>query len=199
MLGLLLKLGLHGAAAIDKFVKDRDYLSSPAFYDQEGRAVYIDSSGNHYINGEKVITEYDYKNKKLIEVGQRTRTVYNDPEEKARQRMVDWSERYKQESIEKGNLAYRKYNFEMKCFLTCEISTDRYISQLKGKKDGTYLKFYLPCNAKNKTDVEEGDIGVQITQEEYDKLNIFDGTHFASDLYRYVPVLRNGKVIYRNR
>jgi hypothetical protein len=87
----------------------------------------------------------------------------------------------------------------MKCFLTCEISTDKYISKLEGNQDGTYLKFYLPYNAKSKTDIEDGDPGVQITQEEYDKLNIYGGTHLASDLCRYRPILKNGKVIYRLR
>ena len=186
MFGLLFSVIMNGLAVIDKYRKDRYYMSSPVYY-QDGIPVYMDSSCNKYINGEKVINKYDYQNNKLIEVGTRSGKVYFDPELETKKRMDARSEKYKQEAIEKGMMAYMRYDHNRKKSLTCEISTDKFIAQLKGKEDGTYWKYYLPDSETIIfTRPAEGDKGVQITQEEYDKLNILvGGTHYASDLWRY--------------
>lgn len=43
------------------------------------------------------------------------------------------SEPYRREAIEGGYLAYKKYDHRVKRFMTCEISTGKYIASLQGK------------------------------------------------------------------
>lgn len=198
MLGLLINGIMHCAAAIDKRIKDKDLMSSPMYY-QNGLPVYMDSSRNKYINGEKVVTEYDYQNKKLIEVGEKSRTVYFDPELETKKRMDGQSEKYKQEAIKNGELAYMRYNYVRKKYLTCEISTDKFITELEGRRDGSYWKYYLTDKSEFYGSKSDGDEGIEITQEEYDGLNIHGGTHRATDLYRYTCVFRKGKVYWQRR
>lgn len=85
-----------------------------------------------------------------------------------------------------------RYDHVRKNELTCEISTGKFIAKLEGRDDGTYWKYYLSpdsdfahCHMKT-----EGDEGEQITQEEYDKLNIYGGTHSAMDYARYNYIWR---------
>lgn len=194
--GFLLTLGGLLAGNVKKYIDDKDMMSEPYRYLDDGTPVYLDSSCKEHINGEKVIKKYDYQNKKLIEVGEITGNVYFDPKEAKKKRMNAQSEKYKQEAIKDGKKAYLKYNFERNKFITCEIETDKFIVQLQGKSDGTYWKYYLNPEATHYHSASDEDIGIEITQEDYDKLNIYNGTHRARDLYRYTPVFRNGRVIY---
>lgn len=184
-LGLFLYGALKAVTGIGKAVDNHQMKNYSYKIDEKGRPTWIDREGHQYINGERVVATYDYDNHKLVYAGQRTGTVYIDPEQNTRDRLDGWSEKRKQEAIKEGKLAYMRYDHVRKKEITCEISTGKYIAQLEGRKDGTYWKYYLSSNAKFLNDKTPGDHGIQITQDEYDKLNIFMGSHFASDLNRY--------------
>lgn len=185
-LGTLIFGALLGGSAAKCGIENAKMMSKPTRYLDDGTPVYLDRLCNEHINGEKVVAKYDYANEKLVYAGQKSGKVYIDPEENTKKRLDDWSEVHKQEAIVKGKLAYMRYDHVRKKELTCEISTDRFIAYLEGRDDGTYWKYYLSPNndyahAHCKT---EGDPGVQIRQDEYDKLNIYGGTHSAVDYNR---------------
>ena len=152
----------------------------------DGTPVYLDRKCNEWVNGEKMIATYDYQNNKLVYAGQRSGKVYIDPEENQRRRMDEMSEKYKREAIEAGRLAYKKYDHRVKKFMTCEISTGKYIAALQGNKYGCgYRKFYVKpdfdfynCHCK-----ADGDEGIEIIREEFNKLNIVGGSHMTYSYY----------------
>lgn len=182
-LGLFLYGALRAICGIGQAVENKQMKDYSYKIDEKGRPTWIDRQGNRYINGEKVIATYDYNNHKLVYAGQRTGTVYIDPEQNRRDKVDGWSEKRKQEAIKEGKLAYMRYDHVRKREITCEISTGKFIAYLEGREDGTYYKYYLQpsqdyshCHCK-----PEGVSGVSITREEFDKLNIFMGTHSAFD------------------
>ena len=183
-LSLFIWAALGVAVGIGKAVENHEMKKFSYKIDEKGRPTWVDRKGQQYIDGERVVATYDYDKHKLVYAGQRTGTVYIDPEQNRISRIDADSEKRKQEAIKEGKLAYMRYDHDRKKQITCEISTEKYIAQLEGRKDGTYWKYYLSPNAKYLNDKTPGDHGIQITQDEYDKLNIFMGTHFASDLNR---------------
>lgn len=185
-LGLLLYGALRAAVGIGQAVENKQMKDYTYKVDEQGRTHWLDRNCNHYINGERVIATYDYKNQKLVYAGKNTGKVYYDPEQAQKDRLDARSDGYKQEAIKEGKLAYMRYDHVRKKSLTCEISTGKFIAYLEGKEDGTYYKYYLQpsqdychCHCK-----PEGVAGVPITREEFDKLNIYFGTHSAYDYSR---------------
>lgn len=182
MIGLLLGGLIFAGAGIAAAIENADMKSSPYTHLDDGTPVYLDRKCNEWVNGEKMIATYDYTNKKLVYAGQRSGKVYIDPEANQRRRMDEMSEKYKREAIEAGRLAYKKYDHRVKRFLTCEISTGKYIAALKGNKyGGGYRKFYVKpdfdfYNCHCKADDDEG---IEITREEFNKLNIVGGSHMT--------------------
>ncbi|MBQ4523420.1 MAG: hypothetical protein IJA10_10805 [Lachnospiraceae bacterium] len=201
MLGLLIGGLILGGSAIKAGIENANMMSKPYTHLDDGTPIYIDRNCNEYVNGERMIATYDYKNQKLVYAGKRSGKVYIDPEANQRKRMDEMSEKNKREAIAKGMLAYLRYDHKREKSLTCEISTGKYIAQLKGKEDGTYWKYYLPDYEMILfSSPAEGDNGIEITQEEYDKLNILVvGTHYASDLYRYTCYMDKGAVRWKRR
>lgn len=169
-----------GQAVENKQMKDYSYK-----IDEKGRPTWIDRQGNRYINGEKVVATYDYDNHKLVYAGQRTGTVYIDPEQNQRDRLDRWSEERKQYAINNGDLAYNKYNHVWKKEITTEISTGRPIAELIKNSDGTYWKIYGTIDSpKNEWDFYVGcqhktGEPIQITREEFSKLNTVGGSHLV--------------------
>ena len=182
MIGLLLGGLIFAGAGIAATIENADMKSSPYTHLDDGTPVYLDRKCNEWVNGEKMIATYDYQNKKLVYAGQRSGKVYIDPEANQRRRMDEMSEKYKREAIEAGRLAYKKYDHRVKRFLTCEISTGKYIAALRGNKYGQgYRKFYVKpdfdfYNCHCKADDDEG---IEITREEFNKLNIVGGSHMT--------------------
>ena len=182
MIGLLLGGLIFAGAGIAAAIENADMKSSPYTHLDDGTPVYLDRKCNEWVNGEKMIATYDYTNKKLVYAGQRSGKVYIDPEANQRRRMDEMSEKYKREAIEAGRLAYKKYDHRVKRFLTCEISTGKYIAALRGNKYGQgYRKFYVKpdfdfYNCHCKADDDEG---IEITREEFNKLNIVGGSHMT--------------------
>lgn len=185
-LGLFLWGTMSAICGIGKAIENKQMKDFSYKIDEKGRPTWIDRQGNSYINGEKVVPTYDYDNHKLVYAGQKTGTVYIDPEQNQRDRLDAWSEKRKQEAIKEGKLAYMRYDHDRKKEITCEISTGRYIAYLEGDENGNYRKYYLQpsqdfchCHCK-----PEGVAGIPITREEFDKLNIYFGTHTAYDYSR---------------
>lgn len=186
MWGLLFLGAALGISGIKAGVENAQMKSKPYRYLDDGTPVYLDRKCNEYANGEKIIATYDYKNSKLVYAGQRSGKVYIDPEENTRRRMDAQSEERKRMAIERGQLAYPKYDHRVKRSITCEISTGKYIAALQGNKYGTgYRKFYLPDNYEFYTLYKkaDGDEGIEITREEFNKLNIVGGSHSTYSHY----------------
>ena len=109
-LGILLYGALRAVCGIGQAIENKQMKDYSYKIDEKGRPTWIDRQGNQYINGEKVIATYDYKNKKLVYAGQRTGTVYIDPEQNQRDRLDRLNETRKQEAIKRGDLAYERYD-----------------------------------------------------------------------------------------
>lgn len=198
-LGLLISSILLGGSAIRCGIDNAKMMSKPFRYLDDGTPVYLDKLCNEHVNGEKIVPKYDYENEKLVYVGNRSGKVYMDPQEESRKRMDRRSDENKQKAIEQGKLAYMRYDFQRKKEITCEVSTGKFIAELEGRKDGTYWKYYLDPNSYSLKSKKEGDPGVQITQEEYDGLNIRCATHYASDLNRETLVWHGKNMFYMPR
>lgn len=211
-LGLLLFGLMAGGSAIKCGIENAKMMSKPYRYMDDGTPVYLDRLCNEHINGEKVISKYNYQKGCMQDVGERSGRVYYDEQDVQRKRFDDWNERNRQDAIKKGQLAYLKYNPIFKKELTCEISTGKFIAKIVGNnlfeeqnpgklwgilenpeypreiaarpEYRNYRKFYLDPNGKSVSDTIPGDEGIPITVEEFDKLNIVCGTHFAWDSYR---------------
>lgn len=185
-LGIFLYGALRAACGIGKAVENKQMKDYSYKIDEKGRPTWIDREGHQYINGERVVATYDYKNQKLVYAGQRSGTVYCDPEQNRINRIDADSEKRKQEAIKEGKLAYMRYDHVRKRQITCEISTGKFIAEISGDENGNYRKYYLsPNNDYSHSHCKtEGDPGVPITREEFDKLNIYSGTHMAVDYSR---------------
>ena len=185
-LGILLYGALRSICGIGQAVENKQIKDYSYKIDEKGRPTWIDRQGNRYINGEKVVATYDYKNQKLVYAGQRTGKVYYDYQQDLLNKRNTEDEEEKADELSRGKLAYLKYDSISKRRLTCEISTGKFIVELEGRPDGTYWKYYIEedgCHYIyfNKT---KGSPCVQITREEFDALNIKPGTHHAYDANR---------------
>lgn len=176
LLFLGVALGISGInAAIDN-QKMKNYSYK---IDEKGRPTWIDREGNRYIDGEKTMwkmVEDEYGNYYSRQVGINSGKVYNDPGAERRRKHEEDDRRNKKKSIEEGKLAYLKWSPEFKQNLTVEISTERVIALLSNCR-GKYKKFYAKSNCGFCNYVEVGDNGIEITKEEYEKLNILFGSH----------------------
>lgn len=184
-LGMLLYGALRAVCGIGQVVENKQMKDYSYKIDEKGRPTWTDRQGNQYINGEKVIATYDYKNQKLVYAGKNTGTVYIDPEKNQRDRMDRINEQRKQDAIKRGELAYEKYNHDWKKSITTEISTGRPIAELEKRSDGTYWKQYGSISVpKYEGECYFGSdhkVGkpIQITKEEFIKLDIVGGSHFT--------------------
>lgn len=182
MFGLLLGGLIFAGAGIAAAIENADMKSSPYTHLDDGTPVYLDRKCNEWVNGEKMIATYDYQNHKLVYAGQRSGKVYIDPEANKKRMLDERSEQYKREAIEAGRLAYAKYDHRVGRRLTCEISTGKYIAALRGNKYGQgYRKWYVKpdfdfynCHCR-----ADGDEGIEITKDEFNKLNIVGGSHMT--------------------
>ena len=185
-LGILLYGALRSICGIGQAVENKQIKDYSYKIDEKGRPTWIDRQGNRYINGEKVVATYDYKNQKLVYAGQRTGKVYYDYQQDLLNKRNTEDEEEKADELSRGKLSYLKYDSISKRRLTCEISTGKFIAELEGRPDGTYWKYYIEedgCHYIyfNKT---KGSPCAQITREEFDALNIKPGTHHAYDANR---------------
>lgn len=174
-LGILIYSLLAGAAAIGRGIENEKVKSQTYKIDEKGRPTYMDRYGKEYINGEKVIPKIIYGNNlRTVYVGQRTGTVYRDPND----RFLVRNEENKQKAIAEGKFAYEKWNFDWNMSMTTEVVTDRTIASATREKDGTcwicYARNYKPKDAVEahgqyyySPTKDETDERVQITEKDF--------------------------------
>lgn len=188
MLGLIITGLIFGGAAIGAAIDNAQMMKDPVRHLDDGTPVYIDRKCKQHINGEKVETRWMHDAAggiKLVDVGKYSGRIYNDPEENKRIRMV---ETYEKPSLEearvKGYLTYKKWYPEYDRLLSTELSTGKIIVAIDKVEDWkthtiTYKKYYYkggytPLMLSKDFYFEnpkEGDTGVEITKEEYNKLD----------------------------
>ena len=187
MLGLLVSLGIWGAAGAKAAYDDYDMKKRSTRVDEKGNVHYYDRKCRDYINGERVeeITRYDsYGNRHCYTVGTQSKKIYSDSFDKTVERMSERDKTELEKAHRYGKLAYNKYDPRFKRSVTTEISTGKIIACLSNTWNNKenrriYRKYYLtnPCPKEweyNRTSM--GDHGIDITEEEFKKLSIIGGT-----------------------
>jgi len=169
-------------------------MSKPTQYLNDGTPVYRDRVGDSYINGEKTYQDWyadENNHSHWVVVGEKTKKVYYDTYDRRCEIDREWDERYIKMAQKYGNTSYLGQHPQFNQRVTTEMSTGKIIAALYGREDGTYWKYYLKPGATIPIEYDE-DAGIQITQEEFDKLNLLSGTHLVMDHFRYNYVLRKG-------
>ena len=192
--GILAFLGIYAGSALNALVDDVSMMKHSCTVDKDGNIHYIDRLCNEYINNERV-KKVETKDKNGVKtysiVGTKSGKVYKTSYDGRTQRMFDISEQNKQMEIERGNLAYLQYNTYFGRHVTTEIATGNVITCLYEGKDPetgkmVYKKWYFRPECQDKYDwrnTVKGDYGIDITEEEYEKLKIIGDTsnHLPSD------------------
>lgn len=183
MAGLLggLLLAVLGIEGTKETINNARSMSEPVGNYKDGTPYYMDNKLNTYANGEKVIKKAVYNEAgdiKLIDVGKRTGRVYRDVEQETLDRASANNLKYAKEH---GDLAFIKVDPRFKYIcgdtrVTCEISTGRYIANIRRNADGKCSKTYFNDDVTLETyyDNKFGEIGetVEITEKEFEGLNI---------------------------
>jgi hypothetical protein len=193
MSAILGLIGLGGLAvsAIKCGIQNTQMMSKPNRYLKDGTPVYLDRECHEHINGERVTYRYDYsgaaRTTKLV--GTKSGKVYSDSHQNYLDKVAIENEENRQKALSEGKLAYIKLypthsipnntsNSITDSRLTCECSTGKIIGGLECKEDGTCYKYYLTdISHYNRSEFEYLDEGHQITKDELEKLNIFNGSH----------------------
>lgn len=181
---LLALLGLKATANVVCAVDDAKSKRDTAKIDSNGNVTCIGRTGKYYVNGEETYrwTEYDkYGNQHNMTIGVNSGKVYHDNFDDEVKRGSANDEKNKQYSLKHGYLAYNKYDPRYRRDITTEISTDKPLAAVcrcynNKTSEVHFYKFYLKKNrADDRSDFDKsapGDYGVEITEEEYNKLNI---------------------------
>ena len=179
--GLLAFLGIFGASGAKAAYDNYDMKKTTRTVDENGNVHYMDRLCNDYINGERVkrVETTDRNGVKLYStVGVNNSKVYDTSYGRGTQQLLEYSERDKQDNIKRGYNVYEQYNPYFGKIVTAEISSGRTITCLfsgKNSKTGKefYRVWYFRPEYQGKLDYNktvEGDMGIEITKEEYNKL-----------------------------
>ena len=177
--GLLAFLGIYAGSAAKAAKDNYDMKKITRTVDEKGNVHYADRLCNDYINGERVkrIETTDRNGVKLYStVGVNSSKVYDTSYGRGTQQLFEMSERDKQDAIERGKLAYMQYNPYFGRSVTTEIATGRTITCLFAWEYGDkpiYKKWYFRPEYQDKFGYRKtvkGDYGIDITKEEYYKL-----------------------------
>lgn len=161
-----------------------------------GEMISYDRKGRMCINGERCRTEYKTIGGKMYsqEVGVNTGIIYRDSYKEELYSLLARNEIARIMADEDGALAY--YSYEpgwceqwQTEWVTREISTKKIIARLEVKKASDwkidsetwiYKKYYLAKNNRQFSfNIEEDDEGIEISKEEFRKLNIWRGSHWV--------------------
>lgn len=180
--GLLAFLGIYAGSAAKAAYDNYDMKKTTRTVDEKGNVHYADRLCNEYINGERVkrVETTDRNGVKLYStVGVNSSRVYDTSYGRGTQQLFEMSEYDKQQNLKYGKNVYDQYNPYFGKTVTTEISSGRTITCLfNGKNSKTGKKFFRvwyfrpECQGKfdyNKT--VDGDMGIEITEEEFNKLN----------------------------
>lgn len=177
--GLLVFLGIYvgSAALVAKY--NYNMKKTTCTVGKDVNIHYMDRLCNDYISSEQVksVETTDRNGVKLYSaVGVNSSKVYDTSYGRGTQRLLEYSEREKQDAIERGKLAYMQYNPYFGRSVTTEIATGRTITCLFACEHGDkpiYKKWYFRPECQDKFGYGEtvkGDYGIDITKEEYYKL-----------------------------
>ena len=180
--GLLAFLGIYAGSAAKAAYDNYDMKKTTRTVDKDGNVHYMDRLCNDYINGERVkrVETTDRNGVKLYStVGVNSSRVYDTSYGRGTQQLFEMSEHDKQENLKYGKNVYNQYNPYFGEFVTTEISSGRTITCLfNGKNSKTGKEFfrvwYFRPECQGKFDYNttvEGDMGIEITEEEFNKLN----------------------------
>ena len=180
--GLLAFLGIYAGSAAKAAYDNYDMKKTTRTVDKEVNVHYMDRLCNDYINGEqaKRIETTDRNGVKLYStVGVNSSKVYDTSYGRGTQQLFAMSEHDKQENLKYGKNVYSQYNPYFGKTVTTEISTGRTITCLfsgKNSKTGKefYRVWYFRPECQGKLDYNttvDGDMGIEITKEEFNKLN----------------------------
>lgn len=183
MLGNILFLGMMGISGLLGLRDNQDIKKKSLKYDKDMNLHYIDRFGEEYINGEKIkhIIEYDDNgNRHNYSVGIRSNKNYNDLFDNRIEQINNRNEEEKKKKLQYGYLAYNKYDLYFKEYVTTEIKTGKVITCLySGFNEKThkkeYRKWYFQYDKQERKDYRKtlnGDYGIIISKEEYEKLDI---------------------------
>ena len=179
MLGALLFFGVLGVSGIRAAYENYDMKKSSRKVDEKGNVHCYDRLCRDYINGERVqrIETMDKDGVTLYStVGINSHKIYDTSYGRGTQQLFEMSEHDKQKSIEYGKLAYVQYNPYFGRSVSTEIATGKTITCLFKWEYGDkhiYKKWYFRPECQGKLDYREtvkGDYGIDITKEEYYKL-----------------------------
>ena len=173
LLGSAIRCGID-----NKSCKSRGYGTTT-----KGEMISFDRKGGMCVNGERVETRIKMINGKMYtqEVGVKTGKVYMDSRDEETYALLLRNEIAKQMAKEDGALAYYSYEpdlcneWNVMC-ITREISTHKTIARLEENK-GKYKKYYKGGDWRFRSDIDDNDEGIEISKEEFEKLNLIFGSH----------------------
>jgi len=180
--GLLTFLGIYAGSAAKAAYDNYDMKKKTRTVDKDGNVHYMDRLCNDYINDERVkrVETTDRNGVKLYStVGVNSSRVYDISYGRGTQQLFAMSEHDKQENLKYGKNVYSQYNPYFGKTVTTEISSGRTITCLfsgKNSKTGKefYRVWYFRPECQGKLDYNttvDGDMGIEITKEEFNKLN----------------------------
>lgn len=180
--GLLAFLGIYAGSAAKAAKDNYDMKKTTRTVDKDGNIHYMDRLCNDYINSERVkrVETTDRNGVKLYStVGVNSSKVYDTSYGRGTQQLFEMSEHDKQENLKYGKNVYSQYNPYFGKTVTTEISSGRTITCLfsgKNSKTGKefYRVWYFRPECQGKLDYNttvDGDMGIEITKEEFNKLN----------------------------
>ena len=180
--GLLAFLGIYAGSAAKAAYDNHEMKNYTRTVDKDGNVHYMDRLCNDYINGERVkrVETTDRNGVKLYStVGVNSSKVYDTSYGRGTQQLFEMSEHDKQENLKYGKNVYSQYNPYFGKTVTTEISSGRTITCLfsgKNSKTGKefYRVWYFRPECQGKLDYNttvDGDMGIEITKEEFNKLN----------------------------
>ena len=180
--GLLAFLGIYAGSAAKAAYDNHDMKKISRRVDENGNVHYMDRLCNDYINGERVkrVETTDKNGVKLYStVGVNSSKVYDTSYGRGTQQLFAMSEYDKQQNLKYGKNVYDQYNPYFGKTVTTEISSGRTITCLfSGENSKTGKEFYRvwyfrpECQGKfDYNTTVDGDMGIEITKEEFNKLN----------------------------
>lgn len=181
--GLTLGL-LNAVSTIKRTSENEKSKRDTASLTPEGNVMSIGRTGQVYVNNEETYrwSETDkYGNVHNLIIGTKSGRVYSDSYDRMLQRENEIAEKNKQDAIKIGRLTYIRFCPQLGIRAETEIKTGKVITCFgefynERTEKTTYRKWYLQPSQKGKYERDrtvKGDFGVEITKEEYDKLNSF--------------------------
>lgn len=177
-LGTLILALVAGGSAIQCGIENKQLMSHPTGYLDDGTPVYYDRKARPHINGERVEYKYNPVTGSRQSVGTVSGKVYYDSKEQLKAQQRQRNENAKQKAIKEGKLVYTKYDPVYDRDFGCEIATGKYIAYVEFDQDCRCWKYYFDPStydriaryrALDKQNAEK--TPVRISHEEYQAIS----------------------------